>query len=372
MNEIAHAAVVPASTNAGPVATAVDLLRGKRIAVISYPTLFQTAGGMAMKVRKTVEMLAAIGVDATLPNLVDDSIADFDLVHVFGAFNSNDRIVTLAKGFSKPVVLSPILMPPFPPSMGLRAKLLDRAVGRFTGWTVGTTYGQIRDGLDAADKLIALGTAEKDVLTGSFGQPESKIVIVPNGVGEQFFAATPDLFRKKFATARPVVLHVGIVGDVKNQLGLVRALRDEDVEIVLAGPCSDHARPYLEQCLREGGAKVRYLGEFPHGDELLTSAYAAASVLAVPSTFEGMSNCVLEALAAGTPVVTTKYHSWDYQADASTVVEVEPTDPKAIRDAVCGLLSSPKASARCRAVVAPLSWTSVAHRVADVYGRLVT
>lgn len=349
----------------------VDSLTAKRIAVVSYPTLFQVSGGMAMKVRQTVRALRTIGVDARLANLVEESISDFDLVHVFGAFNCNHRFVTVAQGLHKPVVVSPVLMPPFSENDGRLARFIDRVTGKLTGWSLSTSYGQIRSALDGADMLLALGSGEREMLLKGYGQPESKIVIVPNGVGEQFFTATPELFLKTFGISRPVVLHVGIIGEVKNQLGLVRALQDDELEVVLVGPCSNLDRRYLEQCIKEGHGRVRYLGEFPHGDEMLTSAYAAAAVLAVPSKFEGMSNCVLEALAAGTPVVTTKHHSWDFRADESAVIEVDPTNPREIRDAVLKLLQGPKPRAQCQAIVSPLSWKSVALRVAKAYAKLI-
>src|SRR4051812_23254236 len=80
-----------------------ELLGNRRIAIVSYSTLFQIPAGLAMKVRQTVRALVSIGVDAKLVNLVEESLSDFDLVHVFGAFNGNDRVVTHAKGLKKPV-----------------------------------------------------------------------------------------------------------------------------------------------------------------------------------------------------------------------------------------------------------------------------
>jgi glycosyltransferase involved in cell wall biosynthesis len=346
-------------------------LGDKRIAIVSYSTLFQVPAGMVMKVQKTVHALTSIGVNAKLVNLVEESLSDFDLVHVFGAFNGNDRLVQHAKGLPKPVVMSPIMTVPFSQRDGQIARLIDRSIGKLTGWRLSTTYRQERSALDGADILLALGASEKETLMKGYQQPESKIETVPNGVGEQFFTATPDLFLKTFGISKPVVLHVGNISDQKNQLGLVRALRGENVEIVLVGASSDLVRPYLEQCISEGDGKVRYLGVFPHGAPLLTSAYAAAAVLAVPSQYEGMSNCVLEALAAGTPVVTTKHNSWDFKADAAAVIEVDPASSQEIRNAVIKLLRDPKPRARCQAIVSPLSWTSVAQQIETVYSRLL-
>ncbi len=325
-----------------------------------------------MKVRQTVRSLRSIGVDARLVNLVDEALSDFDLIHVFGAFNCNYQLVVHAKGLGRPVVVSPVLTMPCSAAAGYLARLIDRVVGKLTRWDVRTSYGQIRSALDGADMLLALGSGERERLLKVYEQPESKILIVPNGVGEQFFTATPDRFLKEVGVSRPMVLNVGMIGAVKNQLSLVRALKDEDLDITLIGPCSNDDRGYLEQCIKEGRGRVRYLGEFRHGDELLTSAYAAASVLAMPSMYEGMSNCVLEALAAGTPVVTTKYHSWDFKRDASVLVEVDPANLGEIREGVIRLLRGPKPGVACQSIVSSLSWSSVAKQIAEVYAKLLT
>ena len=238
------------------------------IAVMSYQTRFQSAGGLRMKVLKTVEKLNEVGVRARLIDPVRDRIADFDLLHVFAAFNGNHRLVQEAQAWGVPAVVSPILMPPWTPWSSWKARALTRLVQRATGWTVATSYGETRVALDGARRLLALGCAERDLLVTAFLQPREKIVIVPNGVGDWFFSADPEPFRARFALKPPVVLHVGIVGEMKNQLGLVRALRGCDATIAFIGPCSETRRDYLAQCLAEGQGRALYLGELAQDEDL--------------------------------------------------------------------------------------------------------
>ena len=53
-----------------------------RVAVLSYPMLFQTAGGLKMKVGRTVDALVRRGVDAHLFDPVRERLRDFDLVQI--------------------------------------------------------------------------------------------------------------------------------------------------------------------------------------------------------------------------------------------------------------------------------------------------
>jgi glycosyltransferase involved in cell wall biosynthesis len=351
--------------------TDLRALENKRIGIASYPTLFQSTGGLAMKVRTTVRHLNDIGVDARFINLLEESIGDYDLVHVFSAVPANHRIVQAAKGFGKPVVISPIIVPPMSRIENAWAAFLTNAVRRLTRWQYDTSYGQRREALDGTDRIIALGEEEKRLVIERFGQHPSKVTIIPNGVGDQFWTARPDTFRSRIDLQGPLVLHVGIIGPVKNQLGLVRALREDPVTIALIGTCNKKQEGYLNLCLAEGRGRVHYLGEFPHGDDVLVSAYAAADVLAVPSQYEGMSNCVLEALASGTPVVTTRHNSFDSDKDPTVYREVSSSSLQEIREAVMALIEMTPDPEQCRQMVRHLSWRNVASRVAQVYADLL-
>jgi len=73
-----------------------------RVAVLSYPMLFQTAGGLKMKVGRTVDALVRRGIDARLVDPVREKLRDFDLVHVFAPYNGNNRVIEQAKSDGLP------------------------------------------------------------------------------------------------------------------------------------------------------------------------------------------------------------------------------------------------------------------------------
>ena len=340
-----------------------------RVAVLSYPTLFQTVGGLRMKVGRTVDALNRRGIDAQLIDPVHQKLADFDLVHVFAPYNGNFRIVEQAKSDGVPVVMSTILNVPMSPLHGARARLISRVVGKLTNWTMTTDFAQNQAAMRNADHLVALGRIEKRSLIEGYGMPAGKVSIVHNGVGEEFFRATPDAFLAKFKIPQPFVLHTGLIGQVKNQLGLVRALKNEDVNIVLIGYCAKSQQAHLDACLAEGGKRVHYLSELPHG-EMIASAYAASAVVAIPSVHEGMPNSILEGLAADRPVVLTNNHTIDIDLPTDAAIQVGPEDHAGIHRAVMGFLRQPPPPGRARSVVSALSWEAVADALINIYRKV--
>jgi len=340
-----------------------------RVAVLSYPMLFQTGGGLSMKVGRTVDALNRRGVEARLFDPLRERLTDYDVVHLFAPYNGNHRVVEQAKSDGLPVIISTILNPPFSRWEGVRARFLSRLVGRTTRWGLTTSYQQVVTALDLADRLIVLGGIERRMLIDGYQMPAEKIHIVHNGIGEEFFHSVPDAFLQRWPLPRPFVLNTGLIGDVKNQLGLVRALKGVDVDIVLIGYAGQAARPYLDACLTEGGSRVHYLGELPHG-EMIAAAYAACAVVAIPSRHEGMPNSILEALASDKPAVLTNNHTMDFELPAEVAREVAPDDHAAIRLAVTKFLEHPPAPGRARAVVSSMSWDKVAAQLDGIYQNL--
>ncbi|MFZ0694206.1 MAG: glycosyltransferase family 4 protein [Alphaproteobacteria bacterium] len=335
--------------------------------MLSYPTLDMFTGGLAVRVRATISALRARGIDCALINPYTDQLSQYDLVHVFGAINGTYQIVRAAKSAGLPVVLSSVLVPPWTKWDGIVATLCDRVLGRLTGWGVRTNYREIKTGLHLADRVVALGNPEKDLLVDAFDVDASAIRIIPNGIEERFFGATPDLFRAKIPLARDFVLCVASVSHFKNQLNLIAALKDFDLDVVLIGGCDGVNREYLNSCLALGDAKVRYLGYIDHDDPLLASAFAAARVFALPSVSEGAPTAALEALASGTPTVLTKFNSLDLEPYGTAYAEVNPRSVPEIRAAVDRALRSPPPRPQCSDMVKNLRWDRIAAQTIETY-----
>jgi glycosyltransferase involved in cell wall biosynthesis len=137
---------------------------------------------------------------------------------------------------------------------------------------------------------------------------ESKLTVIPNGVDEQrFFRAVPcSLAELGVEPGRRAIVHVGRLDSQKGLdwllailPGIFAKLPEHDLVLAGEGP----ARVSLQdQTARLGLAKrVHFLGIRTDVPEIL----AASDLLVLPSRWEGMPNAVLEAMAAGKPVVAT-------------------------------------------------------------------
>lgn len=342
-----------------------------RVALVSYPTLFQRVGGLQVQVRDSLAALRGIGVEAALFDGNRDSFADFDLVHVFAAINGNYRIVEAAKEAGLPVVISTVLHPPWTRWDRLKAEWCDRLVGRITGWSVTTSYRQIATALGEADRVIALGSAETRLIEAGYGIAAAKVRVVPNGIAEAFFTAEAATFRARTGIEGPFLLCVASISPYKNQLALAEAARDLGLRVVLIGPVAKAHEAYLEACRAALGERLTHLGTLDHDDPLLASAYAAAGLFALVSRSEVAPISAMEALAAGTPVLLTAHNSLDLPRRDGALAEVEPGDPAALRAEIARRLAEPVEAEACRAPVRGHSWEAVARQLKAIYEELL-
>lgn len=340
-----------------------------KVAVLSYPMLFQRQGGLQIQILETIAALKRLGIQVELINPNQDKLIDYDLVHVFSAINGNYRLVEAAKGVAKPVVISPLIRPDWTKYTGLRERFLDRLVGKLSGWHIHTTYREIDFCLRSSDFIVALGDVEKKSIVDAFGVAPSKINVIPNGIPQRFFETSPDPFTEKYGLEPGFVLCVAAINSHKNQLALVQALQGTSCKVVLIGQCLETDKNYLARLL--DFPNVVYLGAMDYQDPLLASTYAAAGVFCLPSRSEVMPLSVLEALAAGTPAIVTKHHCMDASGMHQVLAEIEPDNHEQIRSAVSQFLTDPVSSERCSSAVLHLNWDGVARDLFDVYRSLV-
>jgi glycosyltransferase involved in cell wall biosynthesis len=117
---------------------------------------------------------------------------------------------------------------------------------------------------------------------------------------------------------------------------------------------------------------VRFHGFVP--DNTLAVLYRLASVFVFPSLYEGFGLPPLEAMACGTPVVTSNVSSLPEVAGDAAVL-VDPYSPQAIADGILQVLHSAHLRAQMRERgferVRAYSWERSARRVREVYGEVV-
>lgn len=215
----------------------------------------------------------------------------------------------------------------------------------------------------SCDMLIALSPSEADALVNDFGIAPERIVIAWCGVETRYANASPKLFREKFGLEN-FVLAVGRVDANKNQLNLIRALRDENIPLVLAG--GSLAPPYLDECQKIASANIHFLPSL--SDKELGSAYAAAHTHALVSWLEVVGLVTLEAAVAGCNVVLTREHgARDYVGDAGWYCD--PGDVTSIRRAVLDAHHAPPQNMLREHLLKTYSWERHAREICDAYER---
>lgn len=199
------------------------------------------------------------------------------------------------------------------------------------------------------DRVAAVSDALAGVLTSSGVEP-AKVATISNGVDlERFRQASP---RLREELARPGGPVVGLVGRLEPGKGghvlLCAAVRvlaefpDTTFVLVGGGPCRAQ---WESLAVRLGVARsVIFTGVRDDMPEI----YASLDIMALPSFNEGMPMCLLEAMAAGCPVIATPVGSVDKLIRSGhTGLMVQPGDANGLAEAILLLLRSP---ARARAL----------------------
>ena len=216
-----------------------------------------------------------------------------------------------------------------------------------------------------ADILLCSSTATvNDCLEVGFSS--DRIRLVPLGVRSE--RVSDDLIaqvRAVFNLPSEFILFVGTLEPRKNLAKLVEALRDQPdlPPLVVAG-----AEGWGDISV-EASENVKFLGHVE--ERFLGGLYAAASVMAYPSLWEGFGLPVLEAMAQGTPVVTSALISTEEVAGGAAVL-VDPRSAESIRDGIRNALADRvNLSQRGIERVAEATWQKTAQLTAAAYDEVV-
>lgn len=181
----------------------------------------------------------------------------------------------------------------------------------------------------------------------------------------------------QFGIEQPYLLCVGTAEPGKRAVDVLRALallrdRGQAVRLVLAGNAGPLTGPLRREAARLGVQDlVAFVGYV--SNEQLAALYSGAVALVFPSLYEGFGLPPLEAMACGTPVISTHAQAMrEVLAEAALFVPLR--DPLAIASAAEGLLRQPSLraawSARGTERAARFSWANVAAETVAVYREL--
>jgi len=233
-----------------------------------------------------------------------------------------------------------------------------------------------------ADRVITGTEAAAVELRAYTRFPSSLVKVVPYGVDPNTLSAgaepTTSVLREYGLSETPYVFWVGSLEPRKGVGVLVAAMArlaaaGKTTALVLAGYAGwQNARLIPPEQRAQLGESLHQLGPVPEAD--LQALYAGATVFAFPSFHEGFGLPVLEAMAAGAPVVASDIPAIREVAGDAAVL-VPPGDVQQWTGALEDLLASPSRRAelaeagRRRAALFP--WASTAAATLEVYKELV-
>jgi glycosyltransferase involved in cell wall biosynthesis len=258
-----------------------------------------------------------------------EALDEVELVRL--AFHGSSRVATLLRDAAwYPVVLPrragrarldvlhcPTFRGPFSSPVPLVVTVHDLAVlrhpGTFNLWTRRYSRYCVPRVVRAARYVIAVSEFTKRELQELLSVPEEKIRVIPNGVAE--------IFRPDGPTAGgEYVLAVGTLEPRKNLDRVHQAARRAGIELRIAG--------------EPGWGGVRADGWVGRvSDDELAALYRGAKCLVYPSLYEGFGLPVVEAMACGTPVVTSAGGAIEEVAGGAAVL-VDPRETEAIVDGI--------------------------------------
>jgi len=240
-----------------------------------------------------------------------------------------------------------------------------------------------------AARIFAVSNFTKIEIEKLFGIPAGRIEVVYNAIDERFLhghatAAERELIAERYQVTYPFLLYAGRISPHKNVVRMIEAfsaLKTElekehafpDLKLIIIGD-DVSGNPDLRRTVIRSGVQndVRFLGFVPI--EVLRTFYDTAKIFVFPSLYEGFGLPPLEAMAHGTPVVTSNVSSLP-EVVGNAAVLVHPENVFEIMRALHRvLLDQPlreKMKERSYRQAAKFSWEQSVRRIMCVYREIL-
>jgi len=283
-------------------------------------------------------------------------------------------------------------------------------LGRLAAWRAGVPHvlsgirvadrrGRLRLRLDRwterfVERHVCVSHAVADFSTRESGLDPAKIVVIPNGVDLAAFqnAESVDLTEFGVPTGSQVVLSVGRLDPQKDPLKLLtafelvtRQIPDAHLVLVGDGPLKAEIQRRISRASVSGSPPADHPGTgLSHHVHLagwqrnIPGLLKSADVFALASRFEGMPNAVLEAGAAGIPVVATSVEGVPEILEngrSGWVVEIDdaPALAQAIVEALQGREQAFQRASDLQSVIAEkFTWDTVVEQYDQLYASLLS
>lgn len=232
--------------------------------------------------------------------------------------------------------------------------------------------------LKHANRIVAISEATKKDLMRLLGIPAERITVTPLAADPRFSphtdAAAETAVRRKFNLPRPFCLAVGTIEPRKNLPFLVEAFstaKREDHDLVIVGKPGWDAETLYKRIRQLHVAQRVHVLEYVDEADLLTMLRMSTALL-FPSRYEGFGLPVLEAMASGTPVVSSTAASLP-EVGGDAVLYADPQDLDAWRDHISRVIGDAQLRGQLRekglARAATFTWERTAQLTLETLHR---
>jgi len=242
--------------------------------------------------------------------------------------------------------------------------------------------------LAGAAHIFAVSHFTRNEIEKLFEIPPDRVEVVYNAIDERFLhghasAADRDLIARRYQVTYPFLLYAGRISPHKNVVRMIEAFsalkteleRDQaypDLKLIIIGDDLS-GNPDLRRTVVRSGVQndVRFLGFVPI--DVLRIFYDEAKIFVFPSLYEGFGLPPLEAMAHGTPVVTSNVSSLP-EVVGNAAVLVNPENVFEIMRALhCTLMDQAlrdRMKERGYLQAARFSWETSVRRILEAYGQI--
>jgi glycosyltransferase involved in cell wall biosynthesis len=297
--------------------------------------------------------------------LLSKQIRRYQIVHAhgFGHFTT-DVVSMIRRIYGIPSVLT---------THGLHQEMGQEGFHKLLLWNF---YREtlVRLSLQAIDRILVLTPDEIRYLSKLGTKVVSKVQVMPVGVKPEVFSSAENLKKE----GRPKLLYLGRIYRGKGIELLVEAvsqLTRYNPLLLLAGPRSDYSDS-LEKLVAEKGLtdNVVLTGYVTETEKY--RLLADATVFCLPSLYEGAGLAILEAMAAGIPVVATRVGGVPFLVeDGASGYLIAPSDATSLTTCLERLIREPRMrdamGERGREIAQNYTWPKIAEKVEAIYLDLV-
>ena len=328
----------------------------------SYSTVFQNkSGGMQQRIRKIASLLEERGIQVDYFNKFSTRLDEYDVLHVFMLNSENHTIIKAMKALGKKIVISSVI-----PNQSLKkTDGIRKLIGKYY---TGSVLHCITDCAHMADAIICETLNEARYVQRFYGISKQKIKVIPNGVSDCLGAT--DVIFELIGGKKDYVLQVGRFDENKNQLRLIRAMKNTDIDVVFVGGTNvTDQSSYYNACIAEAenDPHFHFLGWHDNSDGVLASAYAHAKLLVLPSFMETFGLVLLEAGIAGAKLAMSRTLPIGEYPVFDNCRKFNPNSEEDIRGNVLQALADPIDDEFIKRLTDTFSWKTVIDKHIELY-----